>query len=383
MTPATLTAKLRTISSRRIAYALGIGLALVVVDYFIGNMSYPIFDDSELLAKPAYFISDDDNDTLFFAANMAYDKELVTVTDDFGDSIGVGLVSSRPVLTRFLSIINGADYRYIFLDINFDSRYRSEGDSSLFALMAAMPRLTFATHRPDNDYEANTLAPIHKSAAADYRHDRLASFSRYEFMQSGRESVALRLYRELNHGAVKPHGIFYSDGWRLCTNTQFVEIPRMATTGLRNDGEILYDYLGSHILERYDTAQIRNMVTDKIVIVGDFDADRHDTYIGEVPGPMLNYYAYRTLEKGRHKYNLLAGTLLWIVFSAIAFLMLGANVLNFKRPIVTFILSLLSCTAILYVLKIGIFYIFGLSVSIVIPDLVYSILSLLKTNRFS
>ena len=52
----------------------------------------------------------------------------------------------------------------------------------------------------------------------------------------------------------------------------------------------------------------------KIIVVGDFNEDLHDTYMGMQPGPYLTYTAYKYLAKGGNKLSIGVLAFMTLVF---------------------------------------------------------------------
>lgn len=362
---------------RAVAAAVAIATVLVAADYLASNFSFPVLDSANTLAPVAYILPDGDTDTCFMAANVAYDKELVSVYDEYGDSIGVTPVTCRATLLRLLRLLADADYRYIYIDVRFDDGLATDADSALFATMAAMPRLAYSTHRADDEYTPDVRAPQAKAAYADYRHIRTDGFSCYEFRQDGCESAALRMYRELCGGDVVPCGIGYTDGGRLCFNSRYVPFPAYAAGSYGPDDEVLYPYLGGSLFAKYTDDELRHMAAGKIVLIGDFDGDRHQSVVGDLPGPMIAYYAYRLLERGGHRVNRWLYGAMWLLYAAIAYALLAdVKILRFSRHLwLTIILSLAGWGAILMVVQVIVFATCGIAFSVVLPSLTFSAIS--------
>jgi len=365
---------------RHIYGAVMIAILLIVADYLLSNMTYPLLDSSESLSPYAYIIEDkEDTFNDIVCVNVAYDKELTTVYDEFGDSLGRTAITDRSTLLRFLDIAAGSSYRYIFIDIRFESGMETPSDSALFCRIKSLPNLVFSTHRGlENAIEDSALNA--KSAYADYRHKRLSGFSRYEFLQDGNESVALRMYRELNGGEIHPCLLGHADGRHLCHNSLFISIPLSVTEPYGPDGEIRYPHLGSQLLIKYSADELKQLLDDKIVLVGDFENDTHSTLIGDVPGPLLSYYAYRALSNGNHKVNYVLYFSLFIIYTCIALTLFGKSPIKFKvkKPILTLVLSFIGWGIVLWSLKIILFIIFSLDFCATIPAAVFSLISFYK-----
>lgn len=373
--------KMRKIKPLRLVGAMLLALGILVADYYVGNMSFPIFDSSLGLALQAYlhdYRMDDDLYDKLLTVNTARDKALAAEYDEFGRETGTVAVSDRERLSDFLDIVKDADYKYIFIDLRFESNVVTPQDSALYSLIATMPRLVYSHHR---EQEANPVIGEDKSAYADFRNIIGEGFSRYEFVQDGKESIALRLFHDMTGRTIVPAGMgtYRDTDGSLCYNMQFVPFPLTATRDYASDGRVLHPLLGFHILSLNTPDQIREMVKDKLIVIGDFENDRHDTYVGSVPGPLLSLYAWNLLNHNGHKVNYLLQLFLFVFFTIILYvIMLPDDRKHIKNPWLSFVLTLLGWGAALWMLKSMLYWLFGLSFLVVIPAAVFAIINFIK-----
>ncbi|MDE5827889.1 MAG: CHASE2 domain-containing protein [Duncaniella sp.] len=370
---------------RRIFISVGIAFGIILAEYLLGNWFNFLFDDSSLLSVvhsilPQY--NDEEDDVVFF--NVGFDKQLVAVRDEFGDSIGNTAITDRSVLMKFLDIAERADYRYIFLDVRFEEGVKTDIDSLLFQKIKGMPRVVISTHSQAGGYQIADSSLLPKAAFADYFSTYFSGFTSYSYLQDDKESVALRLFRDLDGGDVVRRGpLFFSNG-RLCNNMQFL---------MFRDEDILdpetplskYPPFGGEVLNVNSEDELLYQMKGKIVVVGDMDNDTHTTYAGNVQGPLLNIRAYDYLRKGRHCLNPFTMILLFVVYASISFSILysrpGSNpgiIRNqmLRHPLLSFFCLALGWSFVLFVLKILFFSIFKTSILIAIPSTVFSILSM-------
>lgn len=91
-----------------------VALVLVVADYAIQNVTYPLFDDVNLLtwvdrlvgSEKDYF---DESDVTY--VNISKDKMLVPSVNEWGDTVGSEVISDRGTLLRFLELAERSAYR--------------------------------------------------------------------------------------------------------------------------------------------------------------------------------------------------------------------------------------------------------------------------------
>lgn len=374
-------------SVRRIAAAAA-ALALVAADYLVSNLSFPLLDASESLAWSGFLLPNRNrmktDDALF--VNVALDRALVPVLDEFGDTAGVRMITDREKLLRFLRIASEAEYRCLFLDVRFERGLESGQDSALYDLMRRLPRFAFSTHRPDGGYELADPSLAAQGAMADYRGNMFNGFSRYEFLQDGRESAALRMYREVGGDGIVRCGPLYRSDGRLVSNMLFLPLPADLDRRIDEKGRVRYPYLGSELLRGYSGQELAERMRGKVVVIGDFDDDLHQTYVGTVPGPMIHYYAFRALESGANRVKLPCLLLmLCVYFLVLADLTAEAGFVSrlaarfqIRSRFGRLLLSFCGWELVLSLLKIVLYLAFGFSFITALPSAVFSVVQLWK-----
>ncbi len=320
---------------KRLYVSLALAVLLVVCDYLIANFTFPVLnsaDDYHLTSYLNSFFIKKDTVNPFdhvVCVNMAMEKELVDITDDFGDLMGNAAVTSRDMLDTVVNLAREAGASGILVDIRFSDGLKAPGDSVLFADMARTEGLVVSRHR-EEDYGKTPDAIISRTAMADYRGQKGAGFSRYELLQDDSRSVAAEMWRHSSGHRITRFGPLYFDNGRLCYNCPFITFPMTAASGITEEGEILYPYLRSQLLNAYSRDELLAMMKGKTVMIGDFDNDVHDTYVGSVPGPMLSYFAYDTLRRGDHLVKILPQLLLLIIYWVMIFSILSPSSITFS-----------------------------------------------------
>ena len=77
-------------------------------------------------------------------------------------------------------------------------------------------------------------------------------------------------------------------------------------------GWIVGDTIGGEIYP--SMLEVPNLADKKYVLIGDYEDDRHNTYIGEMSGALINFNAYLTLLYGHHRISLWMFVFLWGAF---------------------------------------------------------------------
>ncbi len=314
-----------------------LSLGIIAASYFIGNSDIPMPDEMKVLRTFDRFMKisgqyEDNVPDSILLVNVCYDKQLV---DYAVHDIPVGqfVITDREKLLQFLTAAYEADnYRYIMMDVFFEHNIESPQDSALFATIRKMNRIVIANHT--DSYLSDSLLKS-KSAYADYTVTwKVTKFSHFQFMREGGEpTMPLRIYEDLTGKTIKQWGPFYFSDGRLCKNAITLNLPiRVAEDYSLETPNILekrYEFLGADILAHDSIYPISMQLEDKIVIIGDFMTDVHDTYLGPQPGSLICINAYNALQQGDHYFNWGWALVQFIIYFIICYFLMSR--LTFAR----------------------------------------------------
>ena len=359
---------------------------LLLLSYVLNNQTLFTGEDlnqyawTELL-KNKLGIKEQKQDVEALFINVAYDKQLIEITDEYGMPVGNTDVTDRAKLLRILRLLHQSDsYHYIFLDVRFEKGYSiPEIDSLLFNEIISMRNIVVANH---SDIEIADKSLLPKTALSDYYSTIVATnFARYKYLYGSISSVPLYAYHELTGQTIEKHGIFYTCSGRLCQNSLLIPIPIRYFGEYNGIGDKVYYNLGSDLLDSYSEADLSELVKDKYIVIGDMVEDIHDTYSGPTPGSVLTYYAFLELMKERHFVS-------WGLMSFLALLYFSISLSLFskksivqiipiryrpKSRLMLFAMSFLGYSLTLSATAIGLNVFFSKSVSIFIPSTLFAI----------
>lgn len=320
--------------------------------------------------------------------NVAYDRELADVTDEFGLPKGNIDITDRKKLYDFLTKLQKADYKYIILDVSFSEEYRTENDSTLYSVISQVENIVIS--KSENFRLADPIL-ADKARYSDYStHISESNFVKYEYIRNGEPTLPYQMYLDLYGDAVHSFLGFYSFNGRLANKSIVLRHPIKLWNKLNADSasgdfaQQQYYNLGSDIL---DTGiDVISLAENKIVVIGDFsENDMHDTYLGKISGPIININAF---------YGLVNDDLS-IPYSEIVFLLLlyftislwtikGVSLRDsipylrrIKSKTFDFIISFIGLSTILTIIAIFLYIAFGLDINILIPSLYFSILGII------
>lgn len=359
---------------------------LTILTYILNNQ--PVFTGEDLnhfawmqILKNKLGIEEETikNDVLF--VNVANDKQLTDLYDEYGMSIGNTDITDRNKLLKILKMLHSTKkYAYIFLDIRFEKGYYvPETDSLLYAEIKNMENIVIANHS-DMVIADSTL--LSKAAISDYKSTIVTTnFVRYKFSYEGIPSMPLYAYREITKHNINKHYFIYTCNGKVCYNSLFVDFPVEDFNEYDSNNKKIYYNLGSDLLENYTEQDIATLTNNKYVVIGDMVEDLHDTYSGLKPGSVITFYAFRSLMEGKHFVNLWIILLMAIVYFTISIVQFCHQSIFEKIPFVHksnskllhFTLSLVEYTLLL-ILVVGILdLIWGISTSILLPSIYFAI----------
>lgn len=392
---------------RLTAASAAIAAVLLCLSYLFNSLPYSFGGDvsAQVWTERIGFIFNGRSNHLpdsIALVNVAYDKTLVdydgrlysTPGDNRRAPSGRIALTDRRKLLDFLKAAKGADYKYIMLDVRFDDDIESDSVSlALFGLIGSMERIAFAVHE-GSDPVAD--APLDKAAFGDYNITAFESNAvKYPIVHGERPSMAAAMYSALDGGSISTFGPLTFDRGALCLRSLFLDYPvRVFDRAVESDGLMPADYyymnLGVDLLADPDSiARIRDYVDGRIVVIGDFDNDVHDTSIGQLAGSLINLNAYISLSQGRHKISWPYVVMLFAIYSLIALCLIKRQspvdmipaLRRRKSTALRFLFSLVGFSVVLSLLSLLLYLAAGIIYSIVLPSLYFSLISLWIEKR--
>lgn len=392
---------------RLTAASAAIAAVLLCLSYLFNSLPYSFGGDvsAQVWTERIGFIFNGRRNHLpdsIALVNVAYDKTLVdydgrlysTPGDNRRAPSGRIALTDRRKLLDFLKAAKNSDYRYIMLDVRFDDDIESDSVSlALFDLIGSMERIVFAVHE-GSDPVAD--APLAKAAFGDYNITAFGSNAvKYPIVHGDRPSMASAMYSDLNGGSISTFGPLTFDRGALCLRSLFLDYPvRVFDRAVESNGLMPADYyymnLGVDLLAGPDSiARIRDYVDGRIVVIGDFDNDVHDTSIGQLAGSLINLNAYISLSQGRHKISWPYVVMLFAIYSLIALCLIKRQspvdmipaLRRRKSTALRFLFSLVGFSVVLSLLSLLLYLAAGIIYSIVLPSLYFSLISLWIEKR--
>lgn len=166
-------------------------ILLLLVCYFADNLKYSVLSGPsigqriEQFREVAGFAKDSIPEDYVFI-NIAYDRELIPVLDEYGLPQGNIDITDRKKLTAFLQQLDDA-HKFILIDVLLSDKYKSEADSALVQTLLNTDRISVS--------RSNTAGLIderlnEKAGYTDYSTDIYeTNFVKYEFINEGKPTM--------------------------------------------------------------------------------------------------------------------------------------------------------------------------------------------------
>ena len=190
------------------------------------------------------------------------------------------------------------------------------------------------------------------------------------------------IYEDLEHKTITQHGLlFTSNGW-VCRNGVSLKLPITITGNSKKEGVWKhYDVcnLGTDILSSDVQIPIAEQIRNKIVVIGDFENDKHDTYAGTQPGSVICLNAYYALLRGDHMlsgwtllfYGVIAALYYFLTLSYLERKTLQSYVKNAWLKVA---FSLLNISFIFWAIAFAVYILFDIVYCVWVPIGIFSLL---------
>lgn len=380
---------------------------LISLSYIIDSTPYPIGGEvivgqwMERFNKVLNRDKDNIPDSICLV-NVAYDKTLVDYeariffSELDSPSLPVGKITTtdRQKMLKFLSIADSLkNYRYILLDVRFENDIESDSISKeLFSLIGHMDNIVFAVH--ENTGIADSV-PMAKAAYGDYHTTFLVTdVVKYPLLKKSnldvgyRPSIPAKMYSDLHNQDYKTIGLFTFCNNQLCTRSIYPTFPiRLSSWAKQTDESQLpilqYYNLGEDLINMPDNGKVVSaIIENRIVVVGDFIDDIHDTYVGPQPGALINLNAYISLCKNEHIVHfwgvfsqfMIYVFITWFIIRQKSFIDLFPYLMKPSFSFLRFVMSFIGYSFILTLVACLIYVAFGSIFSIALPSLYFTIL---------
>ncbi len=320
---------------------------------------------SSIFKRVVLHIDEDPPAKDYLFINLAYDKSLIPREE----GTGVEVITDRKLLAGFFSILqkNQSTYQYAVCDVLLKGQ--SENDSALRQSVAGIKNIVFPAEITDSG-KAELSVPV-PAASADYEIAR-EGFLKFRLMQHGEASLPVHMYEQLQHRTIQKTWYGWAEGSRPMINSIIIDY-KIRPHELFEEGEYPVMSL-SELMLLPEEVIVNEFLKNRIILMGDFEHDVHETVFGPAPGTLILLNVYLNLKDGRHLLNLW-----WLLFVIAGFTVLSRQVLfpgkqQNEQVGSGWWLSLLRVVTFLSVLSVASFLLFNQHIQVLVLALYFNII---------
>lgn len=375
-------------------YAIILAITLITISIWfvissskigLGNLSVIRYSDMIL----SIFSSEEkgiDNNVLL--VNVCYDKELAPVYDKYGFPMGNTAITDRCKLNSLLENLRRYNnYKYILMDVFLTPDFKTSSDSALFSNIATIRRIIIPKHQDGHQIDS---AIIHKAAYADYSTNFWVNdFEKYPLFINNQMSIAAAMYAQNKNKELCQNPIFAKENGRLIYKSIIPKFHIRPNDDYDSSGNKIIYQLGEDLLSlANDSTAFKNLIQDKWIVIGDFsESDIHQTYNGNIAGPLIIFNTFLNLLQGNHYVKWWYITILFALF----FFMCKSTVCNrnditVKNKFLSLLLSWISYSIIMTIVCLISYYCFSMVVDIFFISTIFAfyryIFNWLKSDKY-
>ena len=318
------------IHMRKLLWSMAIGMLVLIISYETMNMYWPWTGGEKMKLQICEWVKQslwkqDTGCDMFdsvMMVNVHYDKVFALERVDNKPKGYESVTDHRKLLTFLKKLKDYDNYKYIMLDLYIEKDIAQECDSELISLIESMDRIVVPI--PLGGLEKIDKRLVSHAAMAKYGSTLWENdFVKYPYYSDGVKSIPLKMYEDVTGRTIFDYKLFAWDRGIARKNV-------LLTYEFR---ELVFAYhLGQGILGG-SLAGIRSegilnkpqKFKDKYILIGDFNEDRHDTFLGEMSGTTINFNAFISLLHGKHRPGLPMILVLYVIFTGMVYMTLTCS----------------------------------------------------------
>jgi hypothetical protein len=220
----------------------------------------------------------------------------------------VELITDRKKLAQFMDLLIPfkENIELIVTDVVFDMP--ADGDSILKDKFSRLDDKVLAvSYMSENDSIVIPLFPV-PYALSTYRSSS-EMFFKYPVAYKGNKTVPTVMYEKYTGSSIEKKGPFFWDQGQLILKAPITNF-RITLDDFRLGSDLDETNYSVHHLETLvnmgqfmDSLDLEKMYAGKMILIGDFSTDIHETVTGPMPGVLVLYNAFLTLVYGDNILN--------------------------------------------------------------------------------
>ena len=292
----------------------------------------------------------------------------VFVDTNFDNSIIEGNINGNSIITDrekleqlFSKLKVGNEHQYVICDILFDSE--SKYDEELLEAMSNTKNLIIP--RKDSLVLTNLKFRHLTSGLVDLS---LPDNNFYKFKLSDKnvKSLPLKMFEDVQSTEINFNFPFYFSNKGLVFN-DFVPLLKITERDIKKRGGHYFPL--NHLLLR-KPEKFKKITKDKIIIIGNYETDMHNTLQGKVAGPLILLNVFVSLENSLNIFSyplLLTLFLIFFFFSiAVQYSRTEFDLILSRIPFLGGLSRGITYGGVMIILSVIIFFIFGNSINLLL-----------------
>jgi len=211
------------------------------------------------------------------------------IENEFGQ--GKKVITDRAMLDSLFKTLqdNDAQFSYIICDVYFE--VDSDDDSAFEATLRRIPNAIFPYQFDGDSVRLPVIPNIPVGYSGYYSSSGIGlkdSFMKYTLIEKDTMvSIPLRVLSNLRNQTIRRSmGFVWLDGIPQL-NTIIPDMKIHPRKLYADNGFSRIISLEDILIMRNESDMIRTLVKDKIIVIGDFEGDLHETIYGKMPGPLV------------------------------------------------------------------------------------------------
>jgi hypothetical protein len=381
------------------------GVFLLLLGYFWLGTSFTFKDEALLIRLTTFlkkeFIGSDSkpspNKVLFI--NTSSSKiPIDTHVDELSLKPSVELITDRKALADLLGLM--LPYKdkidLIVVDILFD--FPSESDTILEKMLVEFKnKILIVSNMTNSDSIMPALFSV-PGALSTYV-STAEMYFKYPVAYRGNKTIPTVMYETMTGSEIEKKGAFFRDNKKFSLKSPITDF-KVFMDDLTPGNDLNQSRFTVHNMKTLnklgqiiDKEDLVKMLDGKLILIGDFSSDIHQTVWGPMPGVLILYNAYLTLRNGDHIMNPLWILLMLAGFSLISFRILtgeGIYLLEkwkskYNQDWIHFLIDSADDIVFLFILTLLSYFFFNIHISIFILFIYFKLLQwvlfLVKTKK--
>jgi hypothetical protein len=285
------------------------------------NSNYTYGDEQMLIQRSSVFkrvvlgIDEDPPKNEYLFINLAHEKALIPLADGLGNEV----ITDREKLTAFFKIVKQHQKNIKFTICDVFLQGQSPHDSLLQTTVSGINNIVFPTHY-DAQGQVERLDLKVPHALADYRMAN-SGFLKFKLFQNDTlPTLPVYLYQRIaKQHITKSKGWYYQNEHPIL-NSLIIDY-QIRPFELFEQAEYPVVNL-SELLILPEEVVFHDFLKNRIIVMGDFQNDVHETIFGSAPGTLILLNVFLTLQDAHHLISYWWITFLIIGYTVFSRLML-------------------------------------------------------------